>query len=119
MTDLCSKYSNNSSLNDENVKCWEKIDSSNATNSSTLSLCISAYENLNEASSGSLNKSFQKSLLIQKQKRINSASTLVSQIPFEFQRQQNDKVPEPKVSQYKASQRLLNLKKSDLHSNTA
>uniref|UniRef100_A0AC35GVP6 Uncharacterized protein n=1 Tax=Panagrolaimus sp. PS1159 TaxID=55785 RepID=A0AC35GVP6_9BILA len=119
MTDLCSKYSNNLSLNDENEKRWEKNNFSNATNYSTLSLCISAYENLNEASSDSLNKNFQKFLLIQKQKRINPASTLVSQSPFEFQRQQSDKVPEPKVSQFKASQRLLNLNKSDLYSNNA
>uniref|UniRef100_A0AC35F680 Uncharacterized protein n=1 Tax=Panagrolaimus sp. PS1159 TaxID=55785 RepID=A0AC35F680_9BILA len=118
-TDLCSRYSNSLSLHDENKKCWTKNGSSNATNNSTLSLRISAYENSNEASCDSLNESFQKSLFIQTQKQINSASKYVSQSPFEFQRQQNDKVPEPEVSQFKASQRLLNLNKSDLHSNTA
>uniref|UniRef100_A0AC35EYC4 Uncharacterized protein n=1 Tax=Panagrolaimus sp. PS1159 TaxID=55785 RepID=A0AC35EYC4_9BILA len=90
--------------------------SSNATNNSTLSLRISAYENSNEASSDSLNKSFQKPLLIQKQKQINFASKFVSQSSFEFQRQQNDKISKPEVSQFKAFQRLLNLNKSNLHS---
>jgi hypothetical protein len=61
----------------------------------------------------------QKSVLIQKQKQINLASKFVPQSPFEFQRQRNDKVPEPEVSQFKASQRLLNVSKSGLHSNTA
>jgi hypothetical protein len=117
--DLCSKYTNNLSLNDETEKCWKKNGSSNATNNSTLSLRISAYENSNEVSSDSLNKSFQKSVLIQKQKQINLASKFVPQSPFEFQRQRNDKVPEPEVSQFKASQRLLNVSKSGLHSNTA
>uniref|UniRef100_A0AC35GLM1 Uncharacterized protein n=1 Tax=Panagrolaimus sp. PS1159 TaxID=55785 RepID=A0AC35GLM1_9BILA len=102
-TDLCSKYSNNLSLNDENEKCWKKNGSSNATNNSTLFLRISAYENSNEASDDSL----------------NPASKFVSRSPFEFQRQQNDKEPEPEVSKFKAFQRLLNLNKSDLHSNTS
>jgi hypothetical protein len=80
MIDLCSKYSNNFPLNYETEKCWRKNGSSNATNNSTLSLRISAYEDSNEVSSDSLNKSFQKSLLIQKQKQINLASKFVSQV---------------------------------------
>uniref|UniRef100_A0AC35FFA7 Uncharacterized protein n=1 Tax=Panagrolaimus sp. PS1159 TaxID=55785 RepID=A0AC35FFA7_9BILA len=107
MTDLCSKYSNTLSLNDENEKCWKKNGSSNATNNSTLSFHISVYEDSNEASSDSLNKSFQKSLSIQKQKEINAVSKFVSQSPLEFQRQQSDKVSEPEVSRFKASQKLL------------
>uniref|UniRef100_A0AC35GA23 Uncharacterized protein n=1 Tax=Panagrolaimus sp. PS1159 TaxID=55785 RepID=A0AC35GA23_9BILA len=116
MTDLCL---NSLSLNDEKEKCWMKNGSSNAKNDSTLSLHISASVNSNEASSDFLNKSFQKSWLIQKQKQINPSSKFVSQNPFEFQRQQNGKKPGPEVSQFKASQRLLNFNKSDLHSNTA
>uniref|UniRef100_A0A914R7L0 Uncharacterized protein n=1 Tax=Panagrolaimus davidi TaxID=227884 RepID=A0A914R7L0_9BILA len=108
MTDLCSKYSNSLSLNDENEKSWKKNGSSNATNNSILSFHISAYENSNEASADSFNKSFQKSWLVQKQKEINPASTFVSQSQFEFQRQQNDKVDEPEVAQFKASQKLCN-----------
>uniref|UniRef100_A0AC35F9E5 Uncharacterized protein n=1 Tax=Panagrolaimus sp. PS1159 TaxID=55785 RepID=A0AC35F9E5_9BILA len=107
MTDLCSKYSSSLSLNDENKKCWKKNDFSNTKNNSTLSRHISAYENSNEASFDSFNQSFRKSWLIQKQKQNNPVSTFVSQNPFEFQRQQNDKMPEPEVSQFKASQRLL------------
>uniref|UniRef100_A0AC35FB01 Vesicle transport protein USE1 n=1 Tax=Panagrolaimus sp. PS1159 TaxID=55785 RepID=A0AC35FB01_9BILA len=116
-TDLCSKYSNILSLNDENEKCWKKNDFSNATNNSILSLHISAYKYSNEASSDFLKKSIQKAWLIQKQNQINCASTFVSQNPFEFQRQQNDKVSEPEVSQFKASRRLLNSNQSDFYSN--
>uniref|UniRef100_A0AC35F0T2 Uncharacterized protein n=1 Tax=Panagrolaimus sp. PS1159 TaxID=55785 RepID=A0AC35F0T2_9BILA len=82
-----------------------KNDSSNSTNNSTLSLHIS-YENSNEALS--LNINFQKLWLNQRQKQINPALAFVSQNPFEFQRQKNDKVPEPEVSQFKASQQLIN-----------
>uniref|UniRef100_A0AC35G409 Uncharacterized protein n=1 Tax=Panagrolaimus sp. PS1159 TaxID=55785 RepID=A0AC35G409_9BILA len=100
-------------------KCWKKNDSTNTTNNSTLSLHIFAFENSNVASPDSFNESFQKSWLIQKQKQINPALTFISKNPFEFQRQQNDTVPEPEVTQFKASQRLLKSNKSDLNFNTA
>uniref|UniRef100_A0AC35FJ73 Uncharacterized protein n=1 Tax=Panagrolaimus sp. PS1159 TaxID=55785 RepID=A0AC35FJ73_9BILA len=98
----------------QNLKASNKNDSLNVTNSSILSLHISAYKNSNEASSDFLNKSW----LIQKQKRINPILTFVSQNPFEFPRQQNDEIPAAEMSQFKASQQLLNSDKSDVHSDT-
>uniref|UniRef100_A0A914PH14 Uncharacterized protein n=1 Tax=Panagrolaimus davidi TaxID=227884 RepID=A0A914PH14_9BILA len=89
--------------NDDLKKRWKNENTLNTINKGTVALRIAAFENLKKASSDSLNKSFQKSWLIQKQKQLNPASTFVSQNLFKFHRQQNDKVPEPEVSQFKTS----------------
>uniref|UniRef100_A0AC34FMI9 RNA-binding protein n=1 Tax=Panagrolaimus sp. ES5 TaxID=591445 RepID=A0AC34FMI9_9BILA len=108
---LASEYL---SINDfsENEKLKSKKNS--ATNSSTLSLHIAAYENsfeaLNEFCEGS-KMGGVKSDLIKKWALLNckfSGSTSVIQNSFDFPRQQEDQNSEPEVAQFKASQKLLN-----------
>uniref|UniRef100_A0AC35FZ36 Uncharacterized protein n=1 Tax=Panagrolaimus sp. PS1159 TaxID=55785 RepID=A0AC35FZ36_9BILA len=88
-------------------KNWKKNDSLNFKNNSTFSLHISAYENSTEATvfDDSFNENDKKVLIKEKS---SFGSTFVIQNPFEFPRQQNDNVSEPEMSQFRASQRLLN-----------
>uniref|UniRef100_A0AC35G0H6 Uncharacterized protein n=1 Tax=Panagrolaimus sp. PS1159 TaxID=55785 RepID=A0AC35G0H6_9BILA len=114
-------------LNDETQveKHWKKNRSSN---NSTLSLHISPYENSNKASSDSFDEMSNDGLKKEKSgtiskceitKQILIVSTFVNENPFEFPRQQNDRITKPEVSQFKTFQRLLNPNKasSNLYKN--
>uniref|UniRef100_A0AC35GI02 Uncharacterized protein n=1 Tax=Panagrolaimus sp. PS1159 TaxID=55785 RepID=A0AC35GI02_9BILA len=107
------KISNLPTFNDEirkekSGKNWEEN-----TNSSTLSLYITAHENSSEAvtfvsfhdNENSLKNNKFGSI---KKHEIFDTSTIFIQNPFEFPRQHNYEVTEPEMCQYKASQRLLN-----------
>uniref|UniRef100_A0AC35EVH9 Uncharacterized protein n=1 Tax=Panagrolaimus sp. PS1159 TaxID=55785 RepID=A0AC35EVH9_9BILA len=90
--------------------------SKNTTNNSTLSLHISAYENSVDATAldshddkndkTSNKKEMIKNWRNEKQLFIESLWTI--QNPFEFPRQQSDKVSKPEVSHFRASQHLYN-----------
>uniref|UniRef100_A0AC35GDN0 Protein kinase domain-containing protein n=1 Tax=Panagrolaimus sp. PS1159 TaxID=55785 RepID=A0AC35GDN0_9BILA len=110
-------YLNTLKLNDEveeETKAhWKKNDSLDTINNSTLSLHIITYKNSREwVESGLLtdknDKKLKKEETIENTAHLFTSLTFFIQNPFEFSRQQNDKVVEPELSHFKAFQRLLN-----------
>uniref|UniRef100_A0AC34GPD0 Uncharacterized protein n=1 Tax=Panagrolaimus sp. ES5 TaxID=591445 RepID=A0AC34GPD0_9BILA len=82
-------------------------------NNSTLSLHITAYENLSEASNEFKSEEeeifkMKESELAKKWKNAKHISAIVVQNLFEFPRQQEDENKKPEMMQFKASQKLLN-----------
>uniref|UniRef100_A0AC35GNW4 Uncharacterized protein n=1 Tax=Panagrolaimus sp. PS1159 TaxID=55785 RepID=A0AC35GNW4_9BILA len=105
-----SKLINDKTENEESKKLWKKNSYSNTMNDSTFSLHISAFENSVDSFNGSTNEDLQKgkSDSIKYEKQFFTAETFVIQNSFEFPRQENEGAKVPEVSNFKASQRLLN-----------
>uniref|UniRef100_A0AC35F5F0 Uncharacterized protein n=1 Tax=Panagrolaimus sp. PS1159 TaxID=55785 RepID=A0AC35F5F0_9BILA len=89
----------------------------NVNNSSTISLHIATYENSFEAAAVDLFDSGKKGLIkkLETSKQSLNISSSIIQNPFEFPRQQqeSDELKEPEISQFKASQKLLNPNKPE------
>uniref|UniRef100_A0AC34FZQ0 Uncharacterized protein n=1 Tax=Panagrolaimus sp. ES5 TaxID=591445 RepID=A0AC34FZQ0_9BILA len=102
---------------DKIKKQWKK-NTLNAVNNSTLSLHISAYENLNEGDTASIEDKAgcfkgEKMDFLKKGKNVkqllSSSFSATIQNPFEFPRQQEgNQFNNPEIMHFKASQQLLN-----------
>uniref|UniRef100_A0A914QFI2 Uncharacterized protein n=1 Tax=Panagrolaimus davidi TaxID=227884 RepID=A0A914QFI2_9BILA len=114
-----SVYLKNAKLDDqaeaEEVKKLWKKDNTSDTNKTTFLLHIAPFENSVEiplySLNGRINEDLKKSdnSIKKCEKQIfTTISTFDIQNPFDFPRQKNDKVSDPEVSQFKASQKLLN-----------
>uniref|UniRef100_A0AC35FMT7 Uncharacterized protein n=1 Tax=Panagrolaimus sp. PS1159 TaxID=55785 RepID=A0AC35FMT7_9BILA len=113
-----SKIKDSVILSDEaerDDKKSSKTANMNTTKNSTLSLHIAAYENedaFNSFNGKNNNEDLQNEKSGKQQeiaKQDFTAPTILIQNSFEFPRQQNDEVPKPEISQFRASQTLLNL----------
>uniref|UniRef100_A0A914PKV4 Uncharacterized protein n=1 Tax=Panagrolaimus davidi TaxID=227884 RepID=A0A914PKV4_9BILA len=89
----------------QNEDEWKK--DKNAINGCTLSL-HTTYENSVEAASKLVDCTKEENSKQKYANQIFAVSTAVIQNSFEFPRQQSDEVPPPEVSQFSASQSLLN-----------
>uniref|UniRef100_A0AC34FYA4 Helicase ATP-binding domain-containing protein n=1 Tax=Panagrolaimus sp. ES5 TaxID=591445 RepID=A0AC34FYA4_9BILA len=100
----------------DDLKDFAKKDNSlNATNNSTLSLHIAAYENLNDDTEIEYLKK-KNEALFEKGKKVKQMFTEFAPViknQFEFSRQQKDQQNEPEVMQFKASQKLFNPNSSE------
>uniref|UniRef100_A0A914QY15 SWIM-type domain-containing protein n=1 Tax=Panagrolaimus davidi TaxID=227884 RepID=A0A914QY15_9BILA len=103
-SNFLTTFSSKSKVEKDKKKCWMN-EGSNTTNSSTLSLHISAYENSNEAYAFN---SFGDFGIISKSIKIQQICDVFNHNSFEFPRQQKDEVSEPEMSHFKASQILRN-----------
>uniref|UniRef100_A0AC35GIR3 PIR Superfamily Protein n=1 Tax=Panagrolaimus sp. PS1159 TaxID=55785 RepID=A0AC35GIR3_9BILA len=88
--------------------CWKT--SKYVSNKSTLSLHISAYENSTEAADVAASDGGLKGTTLNANTKqvFTATSAFIFGNLFEFPRQQNNKIHEPEVSQYRSSQQLRN-----------